>query len=143
MKNYITDFKRFALTESTSNYADQMELHKMGIPIPGFRVLIVRVDWESIGQKRFDGTVGPFMKCWFMEAYPNPNEDGEDSWVEYPPSELVRMVREEDPGDVEFVDNYIMDLAKLHDVDLIWELGDKTWREVPTGKSVPRLDLLR
>jgi hypothetical protein len=143
MKNYITDFKRFALTESSQDYSDQMELHRMGIPIQGFRVLIVRVDWESIGQKRFDGTVGPFMKCWFMEAYPNPNADGEDSWVEYPPSELVRMVREEDPGDVEFVDRFIMDLAVKNDVDLIWELGDKTWREVPTGKSVPRLDLLR
>jgi hypothetical protein len=83
------------------------------------------------------------MKCWFMEAYPAPNADGEDSWYEYPPAELIRMVKADEPGDVEFVDGFIMNLAKEHDVDLIWELGDKTWREVPSGRSVPRLELLR
>ena len=126
MQNYITDFKRFVLTESAQNYTDQMELHRLGIPIPGFRVLIVRVDWERIGQKRFDGTVEPFMKCWFMEAYPAPNADGEDSWHEYPPSKLIQLVKDDEPGDVEFVDEFIMDLAEEHGADLIWELGDKT-----------------
>lgn len=134
----IKSFAEF-LTEGR-DWAGQVELARMGLG-DGFRVLKVRVDWENLGQKRFDGTWQPYMKCWFYENWPNATED-DDSWVEYPDRKLVDRYINGDPGDVEMVDYHIMTIARDHDVDLIWETIDGTWRDAKTGEPVASLHRL-
>ena len=134
----ITSFAEF-LTEG-QNWEAKIELSRMGLG-DGVRVLKVRVDWENLGQKRFDGTWQPYMKCWFYENWPNTTED-DDSWVEYPDRKLVDMHINGDPGDVEMVDYHIMKIARDHDVDLIWETIDGTWHDAQTGEPVASLHRL-
>ena len=136
MKDYsITSFSEF-LTEG-GDWEAKTELARMGLG-DGVRVLKVRVDWENLGQKKFDGTSMPYMKCWFYENWPNTTEDY-DSWVEYPDRRLVDLYTNDEPGDVELVDEHIMKIARDHDADLIWETIDGTWRDALTGEPVAKL----
>lgn len=123
------------------DWAAELELRKLGLSSDPIRVLKVRVDWENLGQKKFDGTPLPYMKCWFYEDWPNVTDD-DDSWVEYPSSELVNLYLAGEPGDVELVDELIMELARDNGADLVWETIDRTWRDVETGLTVTPLNRL-
>jgi hypothetical protein len=116
----------------------ELELIKLGLIDSGFRVLKVRVDWENLGQKKFDGSSMPYMKCWFYENWPNTTED-DDSWVEYPDRRLVDMYLNDDPGDVEYVDYLKMQIARDNGADLIWETIDNTWRDATTSEYIESL----
>jgi hypothetical protein len=137
----LKNFSRFILESHSRDWTAELDLHKLGLINTGFMVLKVQVDWENLGQKKFDGTAMPYMKCWFFENWPNTTED-DDSWVEYPDRRLVDMYLNGDPGDVEYVDYQIMKIARDHDADLIWETIDGTWRDAKTGEQVESLHRL-
>ena len=134
-------FTKFAdFVRESLDWPVKVELARMGLG-DGLRVLKVRVDWENLGQKRFDGTWQPYMKCWFYENWPDSSEDP-DSWVEYPDRKLVDLYLNGDPGDVELVDYHIMKIARDNGADLIWETIDNTWRDAHTGQPVEALHRL-
>lgn len=122
------------------DWEDRVRLAQIGIG-EGPRVLKVRVDWENLGQKKFDGTLMPYMKCWFYENWPNTT-DADDSWEVYPDLELVYLYLNEEPGDVELVDDHIMEIARDWDADLVWETTDGGWRDVQTGQFISKLHRL-
>jgi hypothetical protein len=126
-----------AFLNEGQGWEDRVRLAQIGIG-EGLRVLKVRVDWQNLGQKKFDGTLMPHMKCWFYENWPLSTEE-DDSWVEYPDRRLVDLYTNGDPGDVELVDYHIMKIARDHDADLIWETIDGTWRDVQTGEHIGKL----
>jgi|688.fasta_scaffold699704_2 hypothetical protein len=135
MDHSIKSFAAF-LTES-GDWRDRVRLAQIGIG-EGLRVLKVRVDWQNLGQKKFDGSLMPYMKCWFYENWPLSTED-DDSWEVYPDRELVELYLNEEPGDVEMVDAEIMEIARDWDADLVWETADNTWLDVQTGEHLGKL----
>lgn len=138
-KNLIKPFRGFLL--ENLSISDRLELFKLGLG-EGFKVLKVRVDWENLGQKKFDGTAMPYMKCWFFENWPELTDD-DDSWVEYPDRKLVDLYLSGDPGDVEYVDYQIMQIARDQGADLIWETIDGSWRDARTGEPLGQLHKIR
>ena len=139
-KLIIKSFAEF-VSESTS-WSEKFELMRMGIDTEsGFKVLKIRIDWDNLDQKSIDGSPLPYMKCWYYEDWPNSTDD-DDSWVEYPSKELVRLYKEGLPGDNELVFGEILEIAKDHGVDLIWELTDGEWFDAKTGENLGQLNKL-
>lgn len=139
-KLIIKSFAEF-VSESTS-WPEKFELMSMGIDAEsGFKVLKIRIDWDNLGQKSIDGNPLPYMKCWYYEDWPNSTDD-DDSWVEYPSKELVRLYKDGLPGDNELVFGEILEIAKDHGVDLIWELTDDEWFDAKTGENLGQLNKL-
>ena len=133
-------FTKFAdFVRESLDWSAKVELAQLGIG-DGLRVLKVRVDWAELGQRNFDGTPVPYMKCWFYEDWPNSSEH--DSWHEYPDRKLLDLYLNGEPGDVEYVDWNIMKIAQDHEADLIWETIDGTWRDAHTGRPVAQLHRL-
>ena len=133
------NFREFLL--ESLELTDRLELVRLGLSDEGWRVLKCRVDWENVGQKRFDGTAQPFMRCSY---YPNWPLDltPSDVWSEYPDSEITRRYLNDEGGDVELVDELMMELAQDWDADLLWSALDGDWFEVGTGEPLPKLHKL-
>ncbi len=138
MDHSIKSFAEF-LTES-GDWRDRLRLAQLGLG-DGARVLKVRVDWQNLGERNWDGRLMPHMKCWFYENWPDTPEDNDDSWEVYPDQELVDLYLNEKPGDVEMVDAEIMEIARDWYADLVWETTDNTWRDVQTGEHLGKLHL--
>lgn len=113
-KLIIKSFAEF-VSESTS-WPEKFELMRMGIDTEsGFKVLKIRIDWDNLDQKSIDGSPLPYMKCWYYEDWPNSTDD-DDSWVEYPNKELVRLYKEGLPGDNELVFGEILEITAEPDI---------------------------
>jgi hypothetical protein len=127
-------FKRFVL--ESLGIIDDLRLVSLGISDEGWRVLRCRVTWDVVGHKRLDGSEQPFMKCWYYDNWPHELQT-DDTWVEYPGSELTRLYLNDEPGDVELVDAMMLKLARLNSADLLWVDLDGDWYDVATGEWIP------
>jgi hypothetical protein len=116
---------------------DRLELVNLGVSDENWSVLRCRVDWDAVGQTRFDGSEPPFMKCWYYDNWPHDLQT-DDTWVEYPGSEITRLYLNGEPGDVELVDAMMLKLARLNGADLLWVDLDGDWYDVTTGKLIPQ-----
>jgi hypothetical protein len=128
-------FKGFVL--ESLGIIDDLRLVSLGLSDEGWRVLRCRVNWDAVGQKRLDGSQMPFMKCWYYDNWPRENFQTDDTWVEYPGSELTRLYLNGEPGDVELVDAMMLKLARLNGADLLWVDLDGDWYDVATGDLLP------
>jgi hypothetical protein len=129
-------FKGFVL--ESLGIIDDLRLVSLGLSDEGWRVLRCRVKWDAVGQKRLDGSQPPFMQCWFYENWPHELQtDDNDTWVEYPGSELTRLYLNGEPGDVELVDAMMLKLARDNGADLLWVDLDGDWYDVATGNLLP------
>lgn len=128
------NFKGFVI--ESLDLIDRLELVRRGLSDESWRVLKCRVDWDSVGQKRWDGTPVPFMKCSY---YPNWPLDltPSDVWSEYPDSEITRRYLNDEPGDVELATEMMFEIAGDWDADLLWEANDGDWYDVSTGEWIP------
>ena len=128
-------FKEFVV--ESLEIKDRLELVNLGINDETWSVLRCRVDWDAVGQKRFDGSEQPFMKCSYYDIWPHELQT-DDTWVEYPGSEITRLYLNGEPGDVELVDAMMLKLARLNGADLLWVDLDGDWYDVATGKLLPQ-----
>ena len=130
----IQNFKGYVI--ENLDWSDRLEMIKLGISQESWSVLKCRVDWENVGQKKFDGTAQPFMKCFYYENWPHDLQT-DDVWNEYPSQEITRRYLNDEGGEVELVDELMMRLAREHGADLLWVALDGDWYDVRTGEWIP------
>ena len=128
-------FKEFVV--ETLDWAEKIELSNMMGDDEGWSVLRCRVNWDAVGEKKFDGSEQPFMKCWYYDNWPKTNFQTDDTWVEYPGSKITRLYLNGEPGDVELVDAMMLKLARDNGADLLWVDLDGDWYDVATGEWIP------
>lgn len=130
---YVKPFGAWSLNENA--VLDKLELLKLGLLDSKQGLIIVKcdVDWNRIGQKKFDGFDQPFMKCYYYGNWPFDLEP-EDDWVEYPSSYLKELYLNGEPGDVEYVDLLMIHIAGAHGADLLWTKLDDSLIDPHTGE---------
>lgn len=127
-------FKGFVV--ETLGWAEKIELSNMNIDDDGWAVVKCEVDWDAVGQKRFDGSEQPFMRCSYYPNWPNDREPDE-IWSEYPGSKITRLYLNGEPGDVELVDAMMLKIARDQMADLLWVALDGDWYDVRSGDRIP------
>jgi len=128
-------FKGFVI--ESLDLADRLELIGMGLSDEGWAVVKCSIDWSSVGEKRFDGTPYPFMKCSYWPNWPGDREP-EEIWSVQPTSEITRLYLNDEPGDVELATEMMLEIASDWDADFLWEALDGGWYDVATGKLLPQ-----
>lgn len=127
-------FKGFVV--ESLGLADRLELMKLGFIDDGWSVVKCDVDWSMVGEKRWDGTAQPFMRCSYWPKWPNDREPAE-TWSEYPTKEITDLYLDGRPGDVELATEMMFDIARYMDADLLWIALDGDWYDVRTGEWIP------
>ena len=128
-------FKGFVV--ESLDLMDRLELVKLGLSDEGWAVVKCSIDWSSVGEKRWDGTAQPFMRCSYWPNWPGDREP-EEVWSEYPTREITRLYLNEEPGDVELATEMMLEIARDWDADFLWEASDGDWYDVATGKLLPQ-----
>lgn len=128
-------FKGFVV--ESLDLADRLELVKLGLSDEGWAVVKCSVDWSAVGEKRWDGTEQPFMRCSYYPNWPNDRAP-EEVWSVEPGSKITQLYLNEEPGDVELATEMMFDIASDWDADLLWIALDGDWYDVATGKLLPQ-----